>query len=295
MKKIIASVIALAVVVVLVCVFARPGFGDSNDFLSDARLDEAGELYMYIYDGYTIQTSFLGGPEVRDAMLNEFTAYSPKKADNWSQEMVTLPVYAFATKNRPSDNYVAGFWSNGYWVTPGGEAYVLDCDIDELVSFFPAVSKYGYKVSPISGFIGGSDISLLDFPCARLFSQNGDSWVKEMLNPSEDEDYIGENANQNPISAEITSCSDDKITIKVTNNADSLITTGGFRNISVLLDGDWYAVPPMPGNQVKTPSEHLEGKESMEITFDLSLYGDLPPGEYRAESGYQWSVPFTVE
>lgn len=166
MKKITALILMLALVIGIPCVISRPGFGDKNTFLSELRTDASTPLYLYVHDGETIKKTDLEHPEIMAELVDEFASYSAKRAKDWSPKMISLPIYAFGALDKDY-NSVAGFWSNGYWVTEDGKAYTLDCDIDSIVDYFPDTLYYGYIEYPVSE----SPISFTDFPCYSLFAK----------------------------------------------------------------------------------------------------------------------------
>lgn len=282
MKKIIALVLMLIAVLTPSILLS----GDTRvNLFPKTSSQTAGGLYIYSYDGDAIRIAVsIQDPAITDEIFGIISSVSKKKVTDWSPKMVSLPIYALETYDIKG-NYIGGAWSNGFWICPDGTVYEFDYDFSELEDCF----EWEWDL-PVSE----SFWPLAAFPCSRLFCQNGDEWVKDLL--------TSRNAYSNPYfpedgrSATLISQTDDALTIELKYEGNDVWFFFGFDKLTVLLDDVWYNVPPLSRNDYRMHQGHANfyTKSTTEITYDLSIFGDLPPGEYRLES-QDVLVPFTVD
>ena len=79
----------------------------------------------------------------------------------------------------------------------------------------------------------------------------------------------------------ITRQSEDSVVAEFSNNGKEDWVHGTYYSIQVLLDGIWYTVPgknEFPAIAII----HPPGK-TLQESYDLKVYGELPAGQYRLE------------
>lgn len=270
MKKIIASILSLAIILSLTAC------GGGNSLLKKASKDNW--LRLYKYDGEKITDASLSDPAAAKELLHELSSVSANEAHDWSPEKLSMPIYAICTEDKKG-NSIQAAWSNGYWIAQDGTVYSFDYDFSVLEDYFELPDQQTL-------------VYFFDFPCYRFFCQDGDTWAKDLLIPSECLNYVPEEYED--ISITVKSYSGNSLTVELKNNGNEPYFPDRFFYLSVLMDGVWYVIPSIPGDWLDQSFEVLLVKSSREETLDLSCFGNLPPGEYQLIS-HSMSIPFTVE
>lgn len=267
MKKLISLVLTLAVVLSL------SGCGKKNSVFEKASPGTSA-LALYIYDGITVTRAFVFDEKTEKSILSSIASVKAVKAEDWSPELVTEPVYALEIGSE-SGRMLTSAWSNGYLIAQDGNVYSFDYDFAALSKAYEWTDRDYWR-----------DVSIL--PCSRLLSQDENGWYSSMLHPA-DELTPPEN-----VTAGFLGRTGNNITVKFTNNGEDEWTYGEYFSVQVLLDDTWYTVPPIPGdwgfNDIAwiCPAGNTHQK-----SYDLSMYGTLPDGKYRLVAE-NLAVEFTV-
>jgi len=84
---------------------------------------------------------------------------------------------------------------------------------------------------------------------------------------------------------ELISWHNEIVTVNFRNNSSDDWSYGEGFFLQVLLDGVWYEVPFFPGSWGFLAVGHIvRSGEEREQTYNLAIYGELPPGKYRLVS-----------
>lgn len=241
-----------------------------NTFMANAS-PQTSALEFFVYDGENTKLWYLFNNSQEKEILKAISAVPAEKAEDWSPELFTAPAYGFEICD--TDGWaLEAVWSNGYWITQDGEAYRFDYD------FGTFLDKYDW-----------SDESAAMLPCAHIICRNGDKWYADRLSPP----YIDEVA-PDYISAELVEQTENNITVKYTNSGSEEWMYGLHFSVDVRLDGEWYSVPTITGHWAFSDiGLILMPEQPREEVYDLSMYGELPPGEYRV-SANGCTVEFVV-
>lgn len=263
----------------LICILTLAGCGKSGgagNTLLDNASPETSALTLYACDGETVTVRTMYDAAVEEQLLSSLSAVPAEKAEDWSPEQVTLPVYGLEIGGK--DGYsVEAAWSNGYWIAADGSAYRFQFDFGTLAA------DYEWRDEDRR-----TDATFL--PCMRLLCQNGDSWRSDLLTPAQ------EPSAPEGISIELVRQSAQEVTVALTNSGQEEWTYGEHFYLDVLLDGTWYAAPPIPGSWgFNDIGLILPAGETREKSYDLTMYGELPAGRYRLVTSGGPAAEFDVE
>lgn len=232
-------------------------------------------LEFFVYDGENTKLRYLFNNSQENEILRAISAVPAEKAEDWSPELFTAPAYGFEIGDTGGWALEA-VWSNGYWITQDGEVYRFDYD------FGTFSDKYDWSDERVSKAAAA-------LPCAHIICRDGDKWYADRLSPP----YVDEEA-PDYISAELVGQTEDKITVKYTNSGSADWMYGLHFSVDVCLDGEWYSVPTITGHWAFNDiGLILKPEQPREEVYDLSMYGELPPGEYRVAAN-GCTVEFTV-
>lgn len=265
----------LALMTALIFALALTGCGQKNTLMEGASPDTSA-LALYVYDGQTTTRGFMFDSDTEKALLKSLAAVPAKPATDWSPELITLPVYGLEI-GAWDDPTVRAAWSNGYWIAQDGTAYHFDYDFESLAADDSWESKDTWSTH-----------SAIILPCARHLSQSANGWVKAMLSPATE-------ITQRGISAQLVDQDGDTWTVALTNNSEEESWYGVSYYLDVLLDGVWYSIPTVPGDWafIEVAMILPAGKTQNE-TYNLSMYGDLPAGQYRFVASDCAAFEFTI-
>lgn len=270
MKRIIALTTAL------VCTLTLAGCGSKGNTLMENASPDTSALALYVYDGETTSRGFIFDSAVENKILDDLASVAAKEAPDWSPEQITLPIYGLDICD--TEGWMINVaWSNGYWITQDGTAYHFDYDFEALEDDYDWTSKDTWP-----------SISIM--PCAYYLTKDHSGWNASILSPTR-EFSAPEN-----IAAELISQTGEKVTIALTNAGTEEWCYGEYYYLDVLLDGTWYSVPTAPGNWAFTDiGIILPAGKTQNETYDLTMYGDLPAGQYRLVASQSVPVEFTIE
>ena len=213
-----------------------------------------------IYFAVTKQAS------VAQEVFDSIAAVPFEKADDWSANMMTLPVYGFYAYDDANSIIFSAAWSNGFWIAEDGTAYRLDYD-------FSAVTD-GYDWDGY-GYYGNGYVS--DMPCGYYFCFDENGWIKD--NMSKRLPFAPAQTPED-ITVERMDSDDGGIHLIITNNREDDFAFFEHFQLEVLLDGEWYVVPSLNRNWDFTQFEVTAGS-AVELIYHTERYRGLPSGNYR--------------
>ena len=87
------------------------------------------------------------------------------------------------------------------------------------------------------------------------------------------------------LSIEAKLTSQDPFTVEFTNNSDELWSFGEYYKLEIYKDGIWYWYPSKEPVAVHDLGHELKPGQTQGLTYDLTPFGKLEPGEYRVACG----------
>ena len=276
-------------ILMFVLVLSSCGRTASNGLMDDAS-PETSALEFFYFDGDTVRSSFLFERSLVEEVLEKLDSVPASRARDWSLEDVTLPLYGFQIGDVSGWGlYVA--WSNGYWITREGHAYTFDFDFETL-------NVYPWEHSRTFPSFSG-------FPNARLLTKDENGWNSTLLSPADsflessvfsDVDSlpppIGGDSEElvdgriNPtgiayIEMTLVDWNREYVTVVISNEGDEEWMYGLGFSLHVLLDNQWFDVPPLPGWAFASIGLIVPANGEEEHVYHLDMFGDLPDGRYR--------------
>lgn len=235
---------------------------------NDLTKDVVRNVYISYFEDGRLMKAYVGKSREVGEILDVISANPAERAADWWAEKVTSPMFGIEATDAQGWT-VEGVWSDGYWITQTGEAYRLDLDIDLLKK----------KIVQCEQKAVSEDIPIAWLPCGTYLcrDKNG-GWTAERLSapllllPEPPEN----------VTAEIVGNTGKSVTVQYTNNGEKDWIYGEYYNLDVLLDGEWYDVPKLPGEYTFTDiGYNLPAGETCFKEYDLFMHGDLPSGRYR--------------
>ena len=222
---------------------------------------ETSALALYVYDGETITRQFLFDTEAEKTVLQDF---HNAKASPMDLDVTALEPPFYGLEIGGTDGFeVHGLWSGGYFILDDGTAYKFDYDFPSLLERCDWREPDRFS-------------SLSVMPCASHVAKTEAGWNSKFLTPAGD---LGEAVPG--VSMEIAERSDDSILVRYTNNSGGEWEYGLYYGLQVQLDGQWYEVPAEEPVAVPDIAMVIPDGMSIEESYRLVPYGDLPAGTYR--------------
>ena len=270
MKKLLTAIVLLALTLSLTACAKAPV---SNGLMADAS-PSTSALALYCYDGKTVTLSYLfDTPEIR-AMFAELDAVKAVKADNWSLNDITLPVYGLNIGKTDGFGLFAA-WSNGYWITQTGDAYKFDFDFAAMLEKHPGTDKRNHDGFTI-------------FPNAYYLTKDENGWSDTLLTAA------AEPSPPENITITLTSWDNERVVVEFENHGEAEWMFGEYFHLEVLLNGKWYAIPATSNNWGFNDIGYILNPGQTRVKdYNLTMYGDLPPATYRLVA-FDLSVEHTV-
>ena len=237
---------------------------------NDLAKDIVRNVYISYFEDGRAMNAYVGRNKDIAEILNIISAEPAKRAEDWSGRMVTSPIFGISATDIPGWT-VEGVWSNGYWITQTGEAYRLDLDIDLLKKIIVQCTEKSVSedVVPIAWQ-----------PCGTYLCRDENGWIAEYMALANDFYYSAEFTEN--VTAEITEQTENSVTVEYVNNGEKGWDYGAHYYLDVLLDGEWYDVPPKPSEYSFTDiGYNLPAGETCTKTYDFFMHDDLPSGRYR--------------
>lgn len=266
----------LAITTALVLILTLAGCGSKGNTLMENASPGTSALALYVYDGETATRGFIFDGAVENDILDDLASVSAEEAPDWTTDQITLPIYGLEISDTEGWSINVA-WSNGYWITQDGTAYHFDYDFEALETDYEWTSKDTW-----------STISVI--PCAYYLTQDDSGWKPAILSPAK------EFSAPESITAELISQTEEKLTVALTNTGTEEWMYGEYYYLDVFLDETWYSVPTTPGNWAFTDiGIILPAGKTQDETYNLTMYGDLPAGQYRLVASQCIPVEFTIE
>ena len=230
--------------------------------LMDGASPGTSAMAFYCYDGENVYNSYIYDSKTTRSILDKLDAVKAKEAPGWSLDDIILPVYGFWMGTTDGLGLFAA-WSNNYWIAQDGAVYSFDFDFGKLREEYPWTDESMFA-------------SFTLFPNARLLVQDENGWNSMLLTPAE------EPVAPDGVAMALDSWDENAVTVNITNNNDAEWMYGEHYTLQTFLDGAWYEIPPVPGHWgFNDVGLIVQGGETQEKTYDLTMYGSLPAGTYR--------------
>ena len=247
----------------LLCAFGR------NDLLKKV----GNNVHIYRWDGE--KTVDYWNYEIKKGrpVVKALKKVRAKKAPDWTADLAEMPLYGVSVDTHDGTGLDA-LWTGGYWIDEEGNAWTFDFDFEQLIADTQWHSTREYEG--------------IGVPCYRYAAQNGDNWNPAFLNPA---DQIKVQAG---LTMTIKTQEKDTIRAEIRNDGSAAWEYGAGWGVQVCLDGAWYGVPSVNSFDIPAIAFILEPGDVREIAYNLTRYGDLPPGLYRiVQDGL--TAEFTLE
>jgi len=231
-------------------------------------------LALFHFDGETVTREFIFESDITQQILDELDSVRITERTDWSLDDVTLPMFGLSI-GAYDGTMIDAVWSNGYWITHDGRAYLFDFDFDRLQQNYNWRSRDSFP-------------SFIHFPNARLFAQHDNEWDSRFLTPAPS--IIPPEG----ITITLNSWDSDTVSVDITNHNDIEWMYGQHYELHVLLDGIWYGVPTDHGSWGFTDEGLIvQAGQSIEHIYHLQMFGDLHSGTYRLVA-YGLYVEYTL-
>lgn len=198
------------------------------------------------------------------------------------------PAYVLSTFTKDGSDFSV-LYSGGYLVKDDGSVYEFDFD------FASVPEKYSFTEDKTL------DSAMTSFE--SILARDGDKFDASRL--VSHEDYISANGSNYPgtpdgVTASFVSLNDNDgkpaVTVEISNGTASEFSFGKYYILEVSIDGKWYVLPSLPDRtlMVEDIGIGLDAGKSMEMTYSLWNWGDLPAGTYRVTISDNLSAEFTI-
>ena len=285
----ILTVLLLALTVTFVVLFVIFLQGYRNipelDSLKKADADWY-EFDFYSYDGKTLETisldDSLEARKANEKLLKEVCSWQGRKADDWSKDKLTYPIYALRitpiSMKGNGGNAETVIWSNGYLITSSGDVYKSNPDFKR---FLEPGEKDRHRST--------EEEKISSLRCFRPLMHANNEWNTEVLSPS----YVSEDKLADGIKATVKGIREvdgrTVVTVELENGRDSawmFCDKSLFIRVEVKIDGNWYYLHHDPNvddayTTLPAYTSILEAGKKLELAFNPAFYGKLPKGDYR--------------
>ncbi|MBR6537064.1 MAG: hypothetical protein IKT67_07660 [Lachnospiraceae bacterium] len=269
MKKVFLGLTCIAMLLIMAgCKKESNGL-----LLNDIIPEQEKRVTLYEYQKENSIVYSLSDQELAEELLQELDRIKAEPAEEWTSDLVSLPIYSLVIwqEGDPEDyraHLVYGYWSNGYWIEPDGNAYKYKWNTEELKKeFFDKEELRKYSNIASTGTI-------------RMLVTDESGWKKDFLTEAEP-------AKTMPELITNAIMEDDKLVVFVKNQGDSLYLGNKYTfAIEVYLDDTWYDIPRDEWEIYHRGDVPGVGPgEEGEISYSLRMYKDLPAGTYRLVTG----------
>jgi len=235
--------------------------GGEPNTLFDTASPETSIMAFYVCDGEEVTCYWLSDDALEWEIINRMKNTSAVPADVTTDD-VEFPAYGFELGS--TDGWGLNMaWSNGYLYNRDGEVYDFDFDFGKLLDEYAFEKKDEWN----SGLV---------LPCMRYLVQDENGWNADLMTPAEEPE------SPEGISVEIE-YTGDTIEAKFRNDGTKDWNFGTYWSLQVNLDGGWYEVPASPVSNWGFPDigYELASGQTWDETYHMTMYGDLPAGQYR--------------
>lgn len=266
--------------------------GGKNN-LFDSVDTENGVFTLTVSDGTSMKLFRLwDDASAKNNLISELSKVAAKPFSGTPHDVPVTsadsPAYVLSAYTKDGSDFSV-LYSGGYLVKDDGSVYEFDFD------FASVPEKYSFTEdktldSVITGF-------------ESILARDGDKFDASRL--VSHEDYISANGSNYPdtpdgVTASFVSLNDNDgkpaVTVEISNGTASEFSFGKYYIIEVSVDGKWYVLPSLPDRPVMVQDIGigLDAGKSMEMTYSLWNWGDLPAGTYRVTISDNLSAEFTI-
>lgn len=264
------KLLAVCLCVGLLTLFAS--CGKSNGLFADVNSEKDMLVAFVEYQKEASVSYTMSDTEEVDSFLEQIDRLSAEPAKEWTNELVTLPIYCVAVMQKPEGDALGahityGYWSNGYWIAADGQAYKMKLPTESL--------KADYEWEEEKPF---STIRTLAAVKPLVVDEQG--WKKE---------FLTEAPPAATIPGLVTSATKegDTLTVSIDNQGESGYMGDKYDYVvEVCLDEVWYELPfAVWGRYSRGDVPWFDPGVKSTLTYSLDIYGSLPAGTYRLVTG----------
>ena len=245
---------------------------EPNELLKDVLSEKDKTVVFMEYQKEDSVSYTLSDQNETDRFLEQIGNLSVKPAKDWTSESVTLPIYGVAVmqeaEDKASEPYITyGYWSNGYWIMPDGQAYKVKLPVEKIKKDYTWESERSFS-------------SVTDAVKVGPLVSDAKGWRKELLTeaqPAADvQGLVTEAAKYG-----------NTLTITIENQSEQAYMSEKYDYVlEVCLDGGWYEIPLAVWSRSSRGDVLLilAGEETT-VRYSLRIYDSLPDGIYRLVTG----------
>ena len=244
----------------------------SNGLFADVIPEKDKMVTLLEYQREASVSFTMSDTEEVDRLLEQIDRLSVEPAKEWTNDLVTLPIYGIAVMQKPEGDALEahityGYWSNGYWVAADGQAYKMKLPVEKLKT------DYAWEEEkPFSSIRGIAAVGPL------VLDEKG--WKKELLTEAQPAATI-------PGLVTTATKEGDTLTVSIDNQGESAYMGDKYDYvIEVCLDEVWYDLPfAVWGRFERGDVPWFEPGVKGTLSYSLDIYGSLPEGIYRLVTG----------
>ena len=246
--------------------------GKSNGLLKDMipEKDKIVTFTEYQREGSVIYT--MSETEEVDKLLGQIDRLSAEPVKEWTNELVTLPIYCVAVLQKPEGEALEahityGYWSNGYWIAADGQAHQMKLPVEKLKADYAWEEEKPFSSITNLGVVG-----------PLVLNEKG--WKKELLTEAQPAATI-------PGLVTSATKEGDTLTVSIDNQGESGFAGDKYTYVlEVCLDEVWYELPfAVWGRHEKGDVPLIKPGVKTTLSYSLSIYDSLPEGTYRLVTG----------
>ena len=224
----------------------------------------------YQREGSVIYT--MSETEEVDKLLGQIDRLSAEPVKEWTNELVTLPIYCVAVLQKPEGEALEahityGYWSNGYWIAADGQAHQMKLPVEKLKADYAWEEEKPFSSITNLGVVG-----------PLVLNEKG--WKKELLTEAQPAATI-------PGLVTSATKEGDTLTVSIDNQGESGFAGDKYTYVlEVCLDEVWYELPfAVWGRHEKGDVPLIKPGVKTTLSYSLSIYDSLPEGTYRLVTG----------
>ena len=213
---------------------------------------------VYYFDGEKAEFYHISSEKDGDKLIEAVTGTPCEQTEEYPFK---APVWGISVQGKDENN-IDALWADGIWCAQNGERYKIDLDLAALTKDLQKTETNPCSASAM--------------PVIRQLAEQEGAWNKTFMSRT----ALPE---EKSITAEITEQSGSEFTVAYRNTSDEDAFLGYHFSLAVELEGEWYDVPTLPGQELYFIEIALELPAGGETTLkhDISPFGTLPKGKYR--------------
>lgn len=270
MRKLISFLVLLMIISILLvgCRSAsdrkssRTRRGEKVDvtLLEDLAL-ENGYIWLYRYQDKKVTDWEFYDVKLAEELVEYINSQTVRTTERVELIDVSGPVYGmYFPHNDVGRRAIA--WVDGYWIDSNGQVYQVELDFEKIFEKYP----WGRE---------STNLTLMAFPAVYELATLNDEWNPYFLAESNKKESRG-------LEFEIISLEDKVLTVNMINKTKRNLSYGNSYSVEVQLDNQWYVVPSENnGLAFSLVGYGIGAGETVEKTYDLSIWGSWPKGHYR--------------